>query len=921
MPDASTLIAAILHADYDDGFVAYLNGTEIGRSMNLGEPGTFVPYDEATSTDHEAHLYWGGYPEVYFLDSSQLASLLTEGENVLAVQAHNVGITSSDMSSNFFLSFGIADESTYYGPTPGWFQPPFVFDESNIPIVMIDTFGEEIPDDYRIVAHMGIIDNGTGINHIDDPFNGYDGQISIEIRGSSSQMFPKKQYALETQDSDGENLNIPILGMPAENDWILYAPYSDKSLLRNFLAYELAREMGWYSSRTRFCELAINGDYKGLYIFMEKIKRDNNRVDISKLEPDETSGDDLTGGYILKVDKWDGENNDGWWSDSPLPEYDGVWYQYHYPEPDDIVEEQRNYINNYITNFELLIASESYNDPDAGYYDQVNLESFIDVSLMSEISKNVDAYRLSAYMYKDKDSEDGRLTMGPIWDYNLAFGNADYYEGWDPAGWQMDVELGGDGFKIPFWWYRIWDDETFTTAFNQRWQGLRQTIFSFDHIMNTIDSAVAVIGEAQDRNFQRWPILNEYVWPNAYVGGSYESELDYLKNWITDRLDWMDQQTIVSDEMTVDYFQNWNLIGVPFESNSFLCQGYVEGSLYSFENGSYVNEIVDNMSIGSGYWLRFEDDETCTFSGFPINETTLTLTDDWNLIGSISSFVNVNTIIDENNLIIPGTIYGFEESYFEAETIEPGYGYWLRSSGEGEITISSSAPLTKSINFQPPEYMNTLTFIRSGGLNNTSLYFSNGIEIENPLSYSLPPKPPAPSTDIRFSGNTKLCSTDECLIEVVNDRQPLAFECKVNDGESWELIPVIATRQLLDEVILLMGENQITLNSNVEQFILRKSTSPQTPTEFVLFPAHPNPFNPVTILRYVLPEDNFVMLTVYDMLGRRVVQLVNTTQEAGYRSVHWNATDKIGRPVSAGVYLYQIQAGEFVQTRKMVLLR
>ena len=406
--DAADLIHAILHADYDDGFVAYLNGTEIGRSINLGEPGTFVPYDETTSTDHEAQLYWGGYPEAYTLDSLQLASLLTAGENVLAVQVHNVGITSSDMSSNFYLSFGIADESTYYGPPPDWFEPPFVFNESTLPIVVIDTDGQEILNDPRIVVHMGIIDNDSGINNMDDPFNGYDGQISIEIRGSSSQMFPKKQYALETQDIDGENLNVSILGMPAENDWILYAPYSDKSLLRNFLAYELARNIGRYASRTRFCELVINGDYKGLYIFMEKIKRDNNRVDISKLDPDETTGDDLTGGYILKVDKWDGENNDGWWSASPLPEYDGTWYQYHYPEPDNIVDEQKDYINNYITDFELLIASESYNDPDAGYYDQVNLDSFIDVSLMSEISKNVDAYRLSAYMYKDKDSEDGR---------------------------------------------------------------------------------------------------------------------------------------------------------------------------------------------------------------------------------------------------------------------------------------------------------------------------------------------------------------------------------------------------------------------------------------------------------------------------------------------------------------------------------
>ncbi len=347
--DAGELIRAIVHADYDDGFVAYINGTEIGRSENLGDPGIFVPYDGTASNNHEAQLYWGSYPDAYMLDSLDLASLLLPGDNCLAVQVHNVGLSSSDMSSNFFLTFGIADGSTYYGSPPDWFQAPFSFSQSNLPIVIIDTFGEEIVNDPRITAHMGIINNETGINQIDDPFNGYDGLISIEIRGSSSQSFPKKQYALETQDSEGENLNVPVLGMPEENDWILHAPYSDKSLLRNYLSYELARDMGRYASRTRFCELVINGDYKGLYIFMEKVKRDNNRVDISQLGPDEITGDDLTGGYIVKIDKWDGETNDGWYSESPLGGFDGVWYQYHYPKPDDIVEEQRDYIMDYIT--------------------------------------------------------------------------------------------------------------------------------------------------------------------------------------------------------------------------------------------------------------------------------------------------------------------------------------------------------------------------------------------------------------------------------------------------------------------------------------------------------------------------------------------------------------------------------------------
>jgi len=170
-----------------------------------------------------------------------LDEILVNGQNVLALQVHNVNITSSDFSSIFFLSFSISDSSTFFGTPPGWFFPPVIFESSHLPIVVIDTDGQNIVDDYKITAHMGVIDNGPGeMNDISDNYNHYDGLIGIEIRGSSTQMFPKKQYAVETRDSTGENLNVPLLGMPVENDWILYAPYSDKSLIRNVLAYDLA---------------------------------------------------------------------------------------------------------------------------------------------------------------------------------------------------------------------------------------------------------------------------------------------------------------------------------------------------------------------------------------------------------------------------------------------------------------------------------------------------------------------------------------------------------------------------------------------------------------------------------------------------------------------------------------------------------
>lgn len=179
------------------------------------------------------------------------------------------------------------------------FHPSHQFQSSNLPIVIIDTYGQEIPDEPKILARMGIIDNGEGQrNHLHDPRNNYDGLIGIEVRGSTTRWFPKKQYAVETRDHFGNDSTVSLLGFPPEEDWILYAPYSDKSLMRNVLAYKLSNDLGRYASRTRFCELVLNGSYEGVYVLMEKIKRDRNRVNISKLLPTDIAGDAVTGGYI-----------------------------------------------------------------------------------------------------------------------------------------------------------------------------------------------------------------------------------------------------------------------------------------------------------------------------------------------------------------------------------------------------------------------------------------------------------------------------------------------------------------------------------------------------------------------------------------------------------------------------------------------
>lgn len=427
------------------------------------------------------------------------------------------------------------------------------FHSSDLPIVIINTNGQAIPDEPKIMADMGVIFNGEGQrNDVNDPFNHYDGKIGIEIRGSSSTMFPKKQYAVETRFADQSNRNVSIFGMPEENDWVLYAPYSDKSLIRNALAYHLARKMGRYASRTRFCELILNGDYRGVYVFMEKIKRDDGRVDIATLNPDEISGDDLTGGYIVKIDKLEGQKTDGWYS--PFPPWDNsshrIYYQYHDPDGSELAVEQRRYIRNHIIDFESLMYSSDYNSDDNGYYPWVHMHSFIDYFIVNEIGRNVDGYRLSTFLYKDKDSNDPRLHLGPIWDFNLAFGNANYYDAWSVEGWQVDFAVQSDGFQIPFYWDKLLADSVFARWLVERWRDLRNTVLSRSQLNATIDSMTTLLQESQQRNFQRWPILGEYIWPNPnpYDKTTYAEEVTYLKDWLRQRTAWMDAH--ISDYTT-----------------------------------------------------------------------------------------------------------------------------------------------------------------------------------------------------------------------------------------------------------------------------------------------------------------------------------------------------------------------------------
>ncbi|MEZ5195226.1 MAG: CotH kinase family protein [Bacteroidales bacterium] len=414
---------------------------------------------------------------------------------------------------------------------------------SNLPIVIINTYGIEIPDEPKIDGFMGIIDNGIGnMNNQYDLPNDYNGYIGIEVRGQSSQMFPKKSYGFETRDEQGENFNVPLLGMPEENDWILYAPYSDKSMLRNFITFYMGSKLDPYCTRVAFCEVIVNNDYKGVYILMEKIKKDENRVSIATLNPEDITGDELTGGYIVKVDKIDPGfvyGVDGWKS-IPNPVYPdamNITFQFYYPSAEDIVSQQRNYIQDYILFTENAMTFPSFTDPNIGYNKYLNSGSFVDQMLLNEISKEVDNYRYSTYFYKEKDSDGGKLFAGPAWDFNLGYANVDYWPpGIDHTGWLYSMVEPVD-WGIMFWWKRLMEDTYFRNLAKTRWEPLRQNELSNDNLVYAIDSIVAYIDEAQQRNYERWPILGTYVWPNYYwQGNTYNGEVAFFKNWFFNRL-------------------------------------------------------------------------------------------------------------------------------------------------------------------------------------------------------------------------------------------------------------------------------------------------------------------------------------------------------------------------------------------------
>lgn len=430
------------------------------------------------------------------------------------------------------------------------------FAESSIPFISFEA-SEEIPDEPKVPGKIFIYDNGV---------ERYSSLMGIELRGSTSRrLFPKKSYGIELKEVNGEDKSLDLFGFGDEEDWVLYGPYSDKTFMRNALIYLVSNQMGVYAPETQFVEVEQEGQYLGVFVMMERIKRGGDRLDVERMNEAVTDGDAITGGYILKIDKTSGDTGNSDWegdalysenlgfrsdygADGELLDYEPfgdkrgeeTYFLYEYPDRDRINDRQKAYIQDYIASFEEALRTDDFSTPNRTYTDYIDLNSFADFFLLNEIAANPDGYRLSTFLHKDRNE---KLKMGPIWDFNLAFGNDGRSS---TVGWmyRYNESYPGDLWLIHFWWERLLADPQFRAVIKQRWELHKTGRLSASNMNNIIEQWSTYLNEngAVERNYDLWPVLGVPLPFNSYVGQSYNDELNYLKDWINRRHAWMDQQ-------------------------------------------------------------------------------------------------------------------------------------------------------------------------------------------------------------------------------------------------------------------------------------------------------------------------------------------------------------------------------------------
>lgn len=398
---------------------------------------------------------------------------------------------------------------------------------SNLPVLVIQPLG---PGNSwsESIAHLSVFEPINGRTWLTNAPS-LATRAAYHVRGSSTLNLPKSSYALRLLDEFSDEQHHALLGLPADSDWVLYAPNRfEPIMIHNPFVHQLSRDLGRYSPRTRFVEVFLadnsgrltRAQYQGIYVLEEKIKAAKNRVDIDRLGLADLKPPQITGGYILKLDRL-GPGESGFWTGEA-----GIVYV----EPKERIinlperSAQKDYLLSYFNDFERALHGPNWKDPVLGYRAYIDVPSWIDYHVLEVLSGNVDALVYSTFFYKPRN---GKIVFGPHWDFDRSLGSTDGRDD-DPRRWNT-----GRFFYGP-WWRQLFRDPDFWQLWVDRWQELRQDQFSFTHLNALIDHLSDELREAQPREVERWDLQPR--------GGTYQSEIEYMKDWLSNRIDFIDEQ-------------------------------------------------------------------------------------------------------------------------------------------------------------------------------------------------------------------------------------------------------------------------------------------------------------------------------------------------------------------------------------------
>ncbi|NGP88934.1 FG-GAP-like repeat-containing protein [Fodinibius halophilus] len=381
--------------------------------------------------------------------------------------------------------------------------------------------------------------------------------------------------------------------------------------------------------------------------------------------------------------------------------------------------------------------------------------------------------------------------------------------------------------------------------------------------------------------------------------------------------------------------EGWSLIGLPVEAGpgdiDSLMSLVSNGAIYSY-NGTY--QQVDDIQAGQGYWAKFSTQELQELTGLPETELTLSLKKGWNMISGVGGALDVADIKDKNGVIVPGTVYSFDQSYAQADTIRPGAGYWIRASEAASITLThpellanSKAAKEKPALAKSSEQVEDPfdELIISSGDYQRTLYFGDKLpENTKMASYSLPPLPPGPVFDARFKNDTRLIEGNDLYVKI--NKLPETAVTVETQMQSMAEYSHFTVKEYADGQLLKkyrVGTNKEFRLAHSETDLVQMSpangssvSGSKLPDSFKLKQNYPNPFNPTTQIRYSVPEATEVTLEVFNILGKRVATLVDEQKDPGNYQVTFD-----GANLASGIYLYRLQAGSYVATRKLILAK